>query len=274
MILGIDGMSFKDNFDKTGIGGFVVQLVNGLTELNFDGEIILFVNKKLVEYTTEILPNIKIVGIECIQIRKIRQIALFSDLSAKIKNYKIDLLIDPYARLGGILKSPCKRITVVHDLHYKYYPDYYGTLMLPIIKQWLKRILLNSDKIVSISQWTKKDLLDDFPMLNNTIAVIGNAVEMNCNNAIKKDSSLKYVLSVNSFTPWKNQITLIKAFNKIKNIIPHNLILIGGGNPHKLNRIIEQYSLEDRVFIKQNVSDEAMYYFYKNAALFVNTSLF
>ncbi len=89
-----------------------------------------------------------------------------------------------------------------------------------------------------------------------------------------------YIFCINSFLAHKNQITLVKAFNNIKEKIPHKLILVGRPESEKRNsryklitEYIEENNLKNRVKVFSFISDEDRNALFYNADLFVTTSV-
>jgi glycosyltransferase involved in cell wall biosynthesis len=73
----------------------------------------------------------------------------------------------------------------------------------------------------------------------------------------------------------KNNITLVKAFHRIEDRIPHHLIFVGGWGEasQEIQNFIVTNRLEDRVEIKNSLSEGERNFLYRNAALFVSPSL-
>ena len=93
----------------------------------------------------------------------------------------------------------------------------------------------------------------------------------------QKKNTIPYILNVNTLEPYKNLITLIKAFNIIKSKIPHSLYVKAKRLPYWDNTIlpyIKEKGFENRVkLIEENYSETEMTALYQNAALFVSPSL-
>lgn len=275
MNLGIDCTFYKNNNTDTGLGIFIKQIIFGIADNLDKKNVTLFVRDSFYEESKKIFKEFNIVSIKTIKIPKIEKIFLQLYLLKKvIKKYKIDLFINPYVAVGQLIYSPCKNLVVLHDLHFKHYPEVYNMLYRIIMKIWIGLIIKNATKIVAISNYTKNDIIDTYKIQSEKIVVIGNPVEVDFNIKTKKVISSKYILSVNSFAPWKNQITLIKAFIEIKDKIEQKLVLIGYRNSNELQNFINNNNLKYDVFIKQDLTNDELYWYYQNADLFVNTSMF
>lgn len=282
MKIGLNLTFIKGNINF-GIGLFCKQLIEGLLINDKNIKITVFINADNAFFIEKAFRNknikfIKIGGKKYFNKKITNIINNFYFLKKALKNELIDVWINPCVNLYTVLASNAININVIHDLHYKYYPQYYNFIFRKLIDMKIKKILLKSNAIVAISNYVKMDILKNFEKINiNNIIVIANPIEYNKKyNDIKEKSIInnKYILSVNSFEEWKNQITLLKAFNLIKNKINYDLLLIGYGNPEYLYRYIHNNKLDDRVSIKQNIEEDILIEYYKNAELFINTSMF
>lgn len=90
-------------------------------------------------------------------------------------------------------------------------------------------------------------------------------------NSVIMPQERKNIVSVGRLEEQKNQELLIRAYYNIQNDICDNLLIYGSGSLYnKLNKIIKDLKLENRVFLKgsnENIKNEI-----KNAKVFVLTS--
>ena len=144
----------------------------------------------------------------------------------------------------------------------------------------------NSDKVVAISDFTKKDLQEHFPRANNLIR-IHNPIVLNDNqkenfDKIKNKYAIEkngYYYTVCSLHKHKNLITLIKVIEKIirEDInIPKKLVISGVSGPNKesLVNMIKDKSLTDHVILTKFVSNEERNCLIENCYAFLFPSLF
>ncbi len=171
-------------------------------------------------------------------------------------------------------RKKTKVIITVYDLICElFYPDLdMGGL------EKRKETILNADGIIAISEHTKKDLLKVYPELNpEKIKVIYLATSMEKPEKDIDTSFLpkKYILFVGKRSLYKNGNTLLRAFSEIsKKYSDVSLVMAGGStfNEEELE-IIKEGKFEDRV-IQKNLSDDELYYAYRNAECFVFPSLY
>ena len=89
-------------------------------------------------------------------------------------------------------------------------------------------------------------------------------------------SGKPYITAVNIQFRHKNIITLIKAFNIIKDLIPHDLFLVGRTSAQTsfLVPYIQKHGLSQRIAFKGFLDDLALAEIIKGSALYINPSLF
>lgn len=202
-----------------------------------------------------------------------------------IRKYNIDILFCPKNVVPFFIG--CKSIVVVHDLAhfypslnaYKFLENFYMCLM---IKSSVKR----ANYIIAVSQNTKKDIIKFTEVDPQKILVIYEAPDKRYKiiknkkmlDIIRKKYNLyfPFMFYSGSLSPRKNPIRLVKAFNQIKDKIPHNLVLTGGKSwkDKGVYRLIKDLKLDGRVVKLGFVPDQEMPMLYNLADLFVYPSLY
>lgn len=166
-----------------------------------------------------------------------------------------------------------KMIITVHDLICElFYPD----VDKDVVKR--RKIILDADGIIAISEHTKKDLLKVYPELDEKkIKVIYHGCSMNVPQCSENEYTFpdKYILFVGNRTLYKNGMGMLKAFDKIAQKCPDvHMFFAGGGAFNDEERdFIKRNGLDAKV-IQKNISDDELYYAYKNALCFVFPSLY
>ena len=147
----------------------------------------------------------------------------------------------------------------------------------PFYRQAISRALKNADHIITISNFVREDLLNTFPKISSSkVTVIHNGVKLPDFKKTNLPFKGPYILTVNALVPHKNVITLLKAFNLIKDTIPENLVIVGKESSHYkevLLPYILNNGLQDRVILVPFASDDLLYSLYGSTDLFITTSL-
>ena len=190
-----------------------------------------------------------------------------------LKEGKVDVFVPTYYDtyfLESIGDIPY--VLTVHDMIYELYPNYFNSDSDSVIREHKRTLIKNANKIIAVSQNTKRDLIKFFPEINeNKIDVVYLSQSLNkfCNNSNKKNNKSKYLLFVGNRSLYKNFNYLIISISEwlIKNQV--DLICLGGGafkNEEKI--LIKKLSLENLVYQK-SVKDYELKDYYANAISFV-----
>ncbi len=230
--IGIDFTYIMDD-TATGIRKYGEEILEGLTKLGNNYEIVLFVNDALEKAFKEKFPEYKIVVIKFVlkDVRYVRRINVFNPLKTiAMKKEQCDLIIYPYiCKYTKIIKKSKKIIAILDLIPLDMIKDKTSSKYNKIKNENIKT-MNKSKTIVTISEYSKKRLNEINPKFKGEIVVIPSSVSKP-KETIKDVFEITktrnpYIFSINSFLKHKNQITLVKAFEIIKNQIPHNLVLV------------------------------------------------
>ena len=136
-----------------------------------------------------------------------------------------------------------------------------------------------ADKIITVSNTIKQELIEKFNINPDRVKVVYNSVpehffnaEINSNVLDKyKIQQNKYILSVATLNKRKNIPELIKAFEYISDKYPDlKLVLVGGmGNENR-----EKLTKHPNIIFTGYIPDEDVPTLYKNALLYMYPSLY
>jgi len=152
----------------------------------------------------------------------------------------------------------------------------YGILPLDRFKTkfLLKRAYKKADKVMCVSDFTKKQILKRINL--NNIIVINSGVDydkfqINFKPKIKKE---KIILSVGALKPRKGYHISIPAIAGAKK--KHSDIkyyIVGGKPPKEYLELVKKYNLEKNIKFFENISDEELIKLYYEANLFLLTPI-
>ncbi|HUV82962.1 MAG TPA: glycosyltransferase family 1 protein, partial [archaeon] len=208
-------------------------------------------------------------------------------LPINLKKENIDLIHGTKNETPFILKC-CKSVITIHDLTPFLFPTDFMLLDRIYWKTIIPRSLRKSDRIIAISEHTKKDIVNFFNIPADKIDVIlhglpegyGVISDYNVLEKVKNRYSLtdNFILYVGTIRPRKNIETLVKAFYKLKKSkqIIHKLVITGKELlcGHELYKLIQLLKLENDVIFTGFVLDEDLPAIYNLAELFVYPSLY
>ena len=185
----------------------------------------------------------------------------------------------------GINPTSFKTLVTIHDLIFLKQKEQYSFTDRQVYQLKTKYAAKRADKIITVSQQTKNDLVELYGVNENKIEVIYPIVDAAFQSSIRNPQPVisdkynlhaKYILNVGSFYERKNQRTLIEAFDLIKNKVEEDLLLVGsaGSKKAEIEALIANKNLQSRVKIFSNVSNHDLPAIYKAASAFVFPSLY
>lgn len=201
-----------------------------------------------------------------------------------------DVLWMPMHNLPFFKRKKLKTVVTIHDLAFKIFPAYFPKKDLLKLNRLTDYAVKKSDRIIAVSNSTKADILKFYPEISaEKIHVVHHgfdqqlfkqSLETYQSDEILKAYGLKagnYLLYVGAIQPRKDLITLIDAFEKVKEKYSQmKLVLAGAPAWHAegvLSRIAESKYQEDMI-ITGTIGFDKLPALYKNAAVFIFPSLY
>ena len=287
--IGIDLLYIKNN-EVSGVKKLGEELVDGLNKtINNNYQLVLFIDKDMEQYYNEKYPNIKKVTIEnrlkTLNIKYISRILRLINKKSynTIKKEKCDIVLHPYVTFDSPIGKKINSVSSILDFNPIDIMDDKKSLKYKTMNRMYKKMIYKTNYIVTISEYSKKRIFEVAKKYKGRVEVIPSSVQRMFKSNIDIKDILEeekpYIFSINSFFKYKNQITLLKAFNIIKDKIPHNLVLVGrpeldsgmSGYP-EIMEYIGKNNLQDRVKVMSFISDEERNCLFYNTDLFVTTS--
>jgi len=140
-------------------------------------------------------------------------------------------------------------------------------------------ILVKCRKIIAISDFVKSEIIRVYPFVSRTkISTIYNSVDIKPDKLIQPFLTRKFLLYVGTLRAYKNVYTLIKAFNRIKNLIPHDLVIIGRPYDNHWQDVVVPYikkeGLESRILhVDEPLDEQKLKSYYQYTELLIHPSL-
>ncbi|MFK4784387.1 glycosyltransferase family 4 protein [Fusobacterium sp. MFO224] len=277
MRIGIDASYLNLNFDG-GKDQYLFNLLKGFEDIGVGENFTIFCLEEMKDKVKEIIPSadIKIVKFEKFLGKKtLGELIFRSFYFRKIKSKEnIDLLFFPKS-YTGFLKTDAKSIMIPHDIQTISRSEKYSISFALREKFFYYLDFKLRDRIIAISDFDREEMETYFLNFKNKIIRQYNPIRIE--KKIKgKEKKEKYIIGINIMHGHKNILTLIKAFENIKDEVPHNLYLVGKINEYgkTLVEYVKENKLEDRVIFKGFVSDEELGELLENSSLYVNSTLF
>lgn len=209
-----------------------------------------------------------------VNVKIVRTLWCIFEYPIVVNKSRCEIVFSPYGGAINCLKTNLKKITAIHDIQLQL--DLRGISRF-VAKIWDDMTIRNSDSIVTISEFSKKQILSSYPKLKDRIWQLGNSVSINEENAAVLQISYHYILYVGRLSDKKNVFTLLKAYNRVvAEIGDRKLVIIGKPNIYweqVLSPYIENEGLQDKVVLIESCSEGELTAWYRGADLFVFPSI-
>jgi glycosyltransferase involved in cell wall biosynthesis len=207
-------------------------------------------------------------------------------LPSKMKQLKIDMVHDPY-ELGPLsFNMPFKKVVTIHDLSPIIFPKLFKWGDVMIHKLLFKKTVNSLDKIITISEHSKKDIMDYLHVPEEKIDVVYLGKDpifepmgvQEVQDIYKRYGiTSKFILTVGGIHPIKNISNLLKSFYKLKKSgLEHKLVVVGN-KMDKWETVFEKVqdlNLKDQVIFTGVVPLQDLAKLYNAAELFVYPCLY
>lgn len=201
-----------------------------------------------------------------------------------------DVLWMPMHNLPLIRKKKLKTVVTVHDLAYKYFPEYFPKKDLCKLNLLGSLAINGADKLIAISESTKRDILKFYPRVREEkIKVIYHGFdavlfsqERNRTEEIKIKKELgidgDYILYSGAIQPRKNLQTLIEAFEIYKKSSGSDIkLVLAGGNAwlwEKVKEKADQSPFKQDIIMPGKLKFGVLGHLTRGAAVYAYPSLY
>lgn len=273
--------------NNTGLGNYSRDLVRGILEQAKENDYFLYTTGGEIDLKTKFLkdhPNAEIVYPSGLY-KKMKSYWR----SVKLERELIKNGVEVYHGLSHEIPrknklSKIKYVVTIHDLIFLRFPENYNRIDRKIYKKKVEYACKTADKIIAISEQTKRDLIEFLNVPENKIEVIYQSCatsfhhisDYRYRDLIKNKYNLpeNYILYVGTIEKRKNLATLIEAIGKSNTKLP--LVAVGKQTDYtkEVMAMVDKYNLGNQVALLQNVSFLDLPSIYQSANLFVYPSFF
>lgn len=188
----------------------------------------------------------------------------------------------PFELSKGI---PCAKILTIHDLIPLIYPKWYGN-QFEYFDVSIRRCANEVDKIIAVSECTKRDITERYGIAPEKIEVVYNGLspeKLFADDAVGESvpelENTDFIFSVSGLGPHKNQGGLADAFMLYKRRHPDSdvkLVLTGPVRKYEVVREIlsKNRDVAEHVVFTGFVSDEQLIWLYRKAIAFIYVSYY
>ncbi|MEM1327152.1 MAG: glycosyltransferase family 1 protein [Bacteroidota bacterium] len=170
-----------------------------------------------------------------------------------LKKYKADVFLstDNFCAL----RTKVPTVLVTHDLAFLHFPEQVSRINLAYYRYFTHRFLQKANQIVSVSEATRQDIRENYPIVKAPIYISGNGcrdmfrpLEQQEKEAVKAKytDGKDYFFYIGAVHPRKNVNRLIVAFSAFKKSTRSEVkLLIGGRLAWQTGVVKEVYEVSD-----------------------------
>ena len=286
MKIGFDGKRAVQNF--TGLGNYSRYIADILCHFCPENEYVLYApqkrNNKRLDILTEKYPQLHLSYPAASFWRKFSSLWRIFGITHQLEKENASIFHGLSNELPlNIHKSDIKSVVTIHDLIFLRYPQYYHFIDRKIYTYKFRKACENADKIIAISECTKRDIIQYFHIPTDKIEVVYQGCdpvfEHPIDNKKKEEVCAKYqlparyILNVGSIEERKNALLIVQALAQLPQDI--HLIIVGRTTyTKKIEHFINEHSLTSRVHIMHNIPFGDLPAIYQSAEIFVYPSYF
>lgn len=204
---------------------------------------------------------------------------------ALLRKYKADVFVSPDGFCS--LRTKIPQCVVIHDLAFIHQPKGIKKSHLAFYKKYTPRFISKANRVVTVSSFSKNDIIKNYQTPADKIDVIYNGVREGFKPAPEETKSITknkysdgkaYFLYAGSIHPRKNLVNLLKAFSLFKKRQQSNMKLILAGRlAWKYESFLEDlksYKYRSDVILTGWVEEAELFQLMGAAYAFVYPSLF
>lgn len=278
MRIGIDATTVYTS-QPTGLGVYTINMVNHLARIH-DDVVVWTVDDSRFDIEEsklrKVMQQFRFLGNDLFQLRPLWVEFVLPHL---LRREGVDILYSTIP--NGLSQSPVPHVVTVHDLIPLTFPE-----DAPRTVQWnfryrLPTILRNATDIIAVSEYTRRDLIKQYPVDETKISTVTEGFDRDHFRPVRDDDRLRstygleynnYLLYVGNASRRKNLDTVIEIFARISRQYPLKLALIGTMRPHEqtiIRKKLAVYGIQDRVVMPGYAVYQDLPILYSGAALFL-----
>lgn len=276
--IGIDCFKLEKGTGKSiGIYVFAERLVKNLATKANEYRIVVFGN----EYNQSDFASDSIEFVQIQLNHRNKFICILWELyivARYMKKYNIDEIILPRGFAPLIKQHKC--MVVIHDMIPFYYNEHFKGVLNPYenfyIMNRLKASIVHAGKVVTISDYSKREILRILPQLEgDQIKVILHGFDYVKAGSNKKRSILSpYIFAITSMLPHKNAVGIVKSYESYyyRTTNPIQLVITGIESVDDLKILIDK-NIKDKIVCKKYLADDEFYELFRHAECLLFLSL-
>lgn len=181
---------------------------------------------------------------------------------------------------------PIPAVASILDVQHEFFPQYFSKKVLADIRKSTADTLQQADGILTISEYSKKTIIDKYQVVGDKICVtylnsdgvFDLPVDTVRKEEIKNKIGAEYIFYPANSWPHKNHINLLKAYSILKEKYHTGLKLVFTGDGKQQKKEIDEYisnnNLKEDIIYLGYLPQDSMPYVFSNATVLAFPSVF
>lgn len=256
--------------NNSGIGTYVAELLKFFC--NHENLLLqVIVNKESAKKVNEIVndSNVEIIYFKSKPFTLLEQWEYFFKMPKKLK------VFIPHINIPFFVKRKSLVVTI-HDTFHLSNPQYYSKIVIYFFSFIFKMIKRNAKKIITVSEFSKSEILKYLNISNSSVQVIYNGckkfyqkeeIDIDITILDKLQKFDKIILFVGNVKPHKNLLFLIECFKKLgrEDVL---LLIVGKKEGFFVSESFDSCNHKN-IYFTGFVNDSTLNYIYKNSNFLV-----
>ncbi len=258
----------KDKLE--GYGHYVKEVCSRMVQQHPEHEFI-FVYDRPFNDAHILGPNVKSVVVKPAA-RHALSYKIWYDIKAPLAllSHEPDIWIQPYGFCSLTTKIP--QLLIVHDLAFLHFPKFISWHQRWYYQIFTKKFLNKASSIVTVSDYSKKDIIDHYQIKDEKIKVVKGAANTNFKSLTWQEreqakeifsGGKEFFLCIGGIHPRKNLMNLLKAFSLFKKWQHSNMkLLVVGRLAWQYEDLLEKlktYKYREDVVLLGYLPDEQLF---------------
>jgi len=280
MQIGIDARSIGNKV--CGVSRVTFCLVRALSEIDQDNQYVVYVDS--LNPGWNLGPNFKIRRTRCSRKNPFQDIRYYTIL----KKDKLDVLHVLHSWLPGLIPRHIKVIVTIHDIFSVTDPQFFlkrrpfHGVFRSYFQYLTWRAVKRSDRVLTVSNYSKNEIVNKFADAEGKIDVIYNApgIRNGLAGSVTKDTPAiqnrlvddEYLLFIGNCRSYKNVDVLIHGFHSFleKSACKKLKLVIAGNDPcNNIREMVNELGIAEQTIFITNPSDEEIAGLYAHAEIFI-----
>ena len=265
----------------TGNEVYVRNLLIGFAELDRESEFIAYVSDNVNGASAAVPERFRQRAVSANSF-----IRLGVDLSRKLREDRPSLV---HVQYTAPLACPVPVVVSVHDISFLEHPEYFPWLRAVQLRTTVKRTIRQAVKVITPSEFSRRAIMRAYGMTEESIEVVPIAVSplfRPMAHAAAADFVARrfgvhgrYIVTVGDLQPRKNQIGLIRAFERFVDAnpaLPHHLVIVGQRTwfADRVEEAAKSSHAASRIHFTDFVDDNELLHLYNASDLLVFPSFY